>query len=172
MHEIELYPNCSLTPRAAALFYSSIVGISFFVAGSFAYLGLWPVLPFAGLEMLAVGAALAASMRRGQYREVILVDGEHVRISKHGGYAKENVAFPRYWTRIQIRRAPYRGHPSRLMIGSRGKYCEVGAFLTEEERHGLGKRLVRILHGDTHGVSRPLEHSKKTGIGVDEQPED
>lgn len=145
MYEIELHPNCSLTPRAAVLFYSSIVAISLCVAIGFASLGLWPVLPFAGLEMLAVGLALAVSIKQGHCREVICVDEEQVRITKQGGRGDQNVAFPRYWTRIQMRHSAFRGHPSRLLIGSQGKFCEVGAFLTEEERHGLGNRLTRIL---------------------------
>jgi uncharacterized membrane protein len=36
-------------------------------------------------------------------------------------------------------------HPSRLTIESHGRQCELGNFLTEEERRGLALRLQRLI---------------------------
>jgi uncharacterized membrane protein len=36
-------------------------------------------------------------------------------------------------------------HPSRLTIESHGRRCEVGSFLTEQERRGLAQRLTRLI---------------------------
>jgi len=36
-------------------------------------------------------------------------------------------------------------HPSRLVIESHGRACEVGRFLTEEERIGLAGRLRQLV---------------------------
>ena len=52
---IQLSPNCSLTPRGAALFFASICTVSFSIALVMAFKGLWPIFPFAGLEMLLLG---------------------------------------------------------------------------------------------------------------------
>jgi uncharacterized membrane protein len=46
---IQLSPNCSLTPRGAALFFGSICLVSFSIALAMTLKGLWPVFPFAGL---------------------------------------------------------------------------------------------------------------------------
>ena len=52
---IEICPNCSLSVRSAVLFFGSLCFVSFAVAGMLAVQGFWPILPFAGLEMLALG---------------------------------------------------------------------------------------------------------------------
>ncbi len=64
---IQIAPNCSLRPQSAALFFASICAVSFAIAGVLALKGLWPILPFAGLEMLVLGWALKVSMRRRHF---------------------------------------------------------------------------------------------------------
>lgn len=62
---IELVPNCSLTTRQASAFFASLCTVSFTNAGIFVLRGLlWPVLPFAGLEMARLGWALVAESPR------------------------------------------------------------------------------------------------------------
>jgi hypothetical protein len=38
-----------------------------------------------------------------------------------------------------------RSHPSRLTIESMGRVCEVGPFLTEEDKRGLARRLAVLI---------------------------
>ena len=64
-HRIELSPNCSLTPRREHGWFvgSLAVGDLRLVAGFLAATrGLWPVLPFAGLEIGLLAWAVRASM--------------------------------------------------------------------------------------------------------------
>ena len=49
--------NCSASPRQLAGVLVSVVVISFAFGVAFATQGLWMVLPFVGLEVLAVAAA-------------------------------------------------------------------------------------------------------------------
>ena len=58
--------------------------VSLTVAVGFALAGYWPILPFAGLELLALGAALRWSLREGQRRELIRVDEDRVLVRKVG----------------------------------------------------------------------------------------
>ena len=44
-----------------------------------------------------------------------------------------------------MRRPVSRLHPSRLTIESHGRQCELGSFLTDEERYGLALRLQRLI---------------------------
>ena len=60
----ELVPNRSLTLRSAAVFYLSIVVVTFAIAILFAMAGFWPILTVAGIEMAALGAALWWTMRK------------------------------------------------------------------------------------------------------------
>ena len=81
---IELQPNCSLTPRSARAFVGGLALVTFAVAGFFALQGLWPILPFAGLEIGLLWWAVRASLRSGRQRELILITDDSVVVERHG----------------------------------------------------------------------------------------
>jgi uncharacterized membrane protein len=147
-HRIELAPNCSLSPQGARLFVGSLAVVTFAVAGFFALQGLWPVLPFAGIEIGLLAWAVRASMRRGAEREVIVVSEDEVVIERRAPSGSRRTVFPRHWARVTLRGPQPAQHPSRLLIESHGRACEVGRFLTEDERQRLAARL-RSLVGKT-----------------------
>lgn len=140
---IQIAPNCSLRPQSAALFFASICLVSFSIAGALALHGMWPILPFAGLEMLLLGWALRVSLRRRHFSQTILVTDDRIRIETRDGVRVEQIEFTRHWARVTLRRADTRLHPSRLTIESHGRWCEVGGFLNEEERRALAGQLMR-----------------------------
>jgi uncharacterized membrane protein len=140
---IQLSPNCSLTPRGAALFFGSICAVTFSISTVMLAKGLWPVFPFAGLEMLVLGWALRVSLRRRHHSQTITVTDEQVAVETFERSQHERIVFPRHWAQVKLRRADTHLHPSRLTIESHGRWCEVGGFLTEEERRALAGRLMR-----------------------------
>jgi uncharacterized membrane protein len=142
---IDIAPHCSLSVRGAIAFFSSLCIASFAVAGVVALRGFWPVLPFAGLEMALLGWALWTSMRRRHHRETILISESDVQVECVDDRKYVKVVFPRHWAHVKLRRPSSRLHPSRLTIESHGRQCEVGSFLTEEERRGLAARLQRLI---------------------------
>ena len=127
------------------MFYLSIAGISLIIAGICVWRGYWPVLPFTGLELLLLGVVLRISLRRGRYREVIQISDDRVIIDKIGHERHERLEFPRLWARVEVSRPRRPGHPSRLLIGSHGKRCEVGESLVESDRASLGRRLAELI---------------------------
>ncbi|SRR5258708_7758293 len=141
---IRLAPCCSLSPRGALYFYASACATSFGVAGLMALRGWWPVLPFAGLEMLLLGAVLWHSQRRRHHVEVITLTDEQIEIDSQPA-GQQSVVFPRHWAQVKLRRAASPLHPSRLLILSHGRSLEVGSFLTEEQRRDLAERLRRAV---------------------------
>ncbi len=70
-HTFDLAPHCSLSVHGALLFFASVCFTTFGVAGFATWLGYWPVLPFAGAEMLLLGWALKTNMARRFEREHI-----------------------------------------------------------------------------------------------------
>jgi uncharacterized membrane protein len=144
-HRIELAPNCSLTPQGARLFVGSLALVTFSVAGFFALQGFWPVLPFAGLEIGLLAWAVRASMRRGAEREVIVVSEAQVVVERRSPSGSRLSVFPRHWARVTLRDPQLARYPSRLTIESHGRACEVGRFLTEDERRHLAARLERLV---------------------------
>lgn len=151
MHLLELSPNCSLTPRTATLFFCSASALALATAGACTAAGLWPVLPFAGLELLGLGAALVLSLRRGRVRERISIDERDVVVARSNGPHQVEVRFIRAWTRVQLRPAAHASWPSRLLLGSMGRMVEVGAFLTEPDRESLRQRLAELIRAPQAG---------------------
>jgi uncharacterized membrane protein len=140
---IRLVPNCSLTPRGAAWFFGLICLVSFSIATTLALKGLWPVFPFAGLEMLVLGWALIASLRRRHHSQTITVNDDRVAVETRFRRSCEQIEFPRHWAQVKLRRADTHLHPSRLTIESHGRSYEVGSFLTDQEKQALAARLTR-----------------------------
>jgi uncharacterized membrane protein len=142
---IVIAPNCSLSVRGALVFFGGMCSVSFGIAGLLAALGFWPVFPFAGLEMAVLAWGLKASLERRRQRQTITVSERDVLVESRTGSHCVRVVFPRHWARVKLRRPASRLYPSRLVIESHGRQCEVGDFLTEEERRGLAVRLGRLI---------------------------
>jgi uncharacterized membrane protein len=153
---IELAPNCSLTAAAARLFFGCTCLFSLAFAMIFVVRGYWPVLVFWALEMLALGLALRASMRRRHYGQTVLITESRISLVTRSRRGEAKQEFARHWTKVRLRSPRARLHPSRLTIESSGRACEVGSFLTEEERCLLAQRLRGLVGGMNE--SPPLEH--------------
>lgn len=142
---IEIRPNCALGVRGAQLVFLSACIAPLSIAALLALRGFWPVLPFAGLELLVLGWALRDSLERRFCREKVTLTEDAVSIESHRRGQSAHVVFPRHWAQVKLRRPAARLHPSRLVIESHGRQCELGSFLTEEERRGLALRLQRLI---------------------------
>lgn len=140
-------PNASLTPRQACWFMASVSAVGLGIAGAFALLGLWPILPFAGLELGALGWALWLSLRRNRYRERVDFDGERVRIGfgwlEQGAVAE--IDWPRIWTRVELVAGESRNRPNQLRLRHAGQSVQLARCLTDEERERLCRRLKELL---------------------------
>jgi uncharacterized membrane protein len=144
-NSIVICPNCSLSQSGALWFFASVCAVSLGVGLLMTLKGFWPILPFAGLELAVLGWALRRSLARRHHRQTITVSDENVTVESREGHCCVEVMFPRHWAQVKLQRPSSRLHPSRLTIESHGRQCEVGSFLTEEERLGLALRLKRLI---------------------------
>jgi uncharacterized membrane protein len=143
--QIEICPNCSLSVAGARLFFVLACIAPLGIAAFLATRGFWPILPFAGAEVALLGWALSVSLERRFHRQLITVTEADVSVDTCNRRRTEHVVFPRHWAQVKLRRPAARLHPSRLTIESHGRQCELGSFLTEEERRGLALRLQRLI---------------------------
>lgn len=111
--------------------------------------------------------AVARVQRRAATREYIRVDDTSVVVEKVAGESgfffgrpgqpsHAKYAFPRPWTRVELRGGKPAHWPSRLLFCSRGQSVEIGAFLTDGERRGLEDRLATLLADDSLSMRRLL----------------
>lgn len=146
---IELTPRCSLTPSGAQLFVVVVAVPTFGIAAVYALQGMWPVLLCAGLEIAVLAWAVRASLRAGSKRETIAIDEQSITIRRIEPAGEHFLVFPRHGSKVKLHAPSTALHPSRLVLESRGAACEVGRFLTEDERCSLAARLKQLV-GNTN----------------------
>jgi uncharacterized membrane protein len=144
---IVLAPNCSLTVSGARLFFGATCLFSLSFALFFVLQGFWPILFFWALEMLALGVALHASMKRRNYTQTVVITDSQISLVTRSQRGETKQEFARHWAKVRLRSPPRRLGTSRLTIESKGRACEIGSFLTEEDRCLLAERLGRLVGG-------------------------
>ena len=136
-----LSPNCSISWRELVLFYVFTCVVALAIGVFFTLQGLWLVLPFSGLEMLALGFCLYLTSRKVYRREVITLDQQHTRIEKGVRQIDQSWEFETPWIRLIDEPSGTRKRGRRLAIGSHGNYVEVGEFLDNSEKDRLAFQL-------------------------------
>jgi uncharacterized membrane protein len=138
--------NQSLSWRGNKLFIYFMAAITFGIAGVFALQGLWLILPFAGLEILALTLGLYMCSLRGRDQEVVTISDDFVTVEKGRQKPNEAWQFERAWLKLELIKSPLQSHPSKLLIRSKGKETEIGRCLTNDERKSLSDSLAKALH--------------------------
>jgi uncharacterized membrane protein len=134
--------NCSISPQDLLWMLAFLSCVSLGIASAFACLGAWPVLPFAGIEVLALAAAFYLNGRHAaDYERIGLAGGRLVVDASDAGRLRHH-EFDLPWLRLEERRC---GQDLRLLLHSRGSAIEVGRHLDTERRASLAARLRRSI---------------------------
>jgi uncharacterized membrane protein len=143
-------PNHSSTWRNNLLALLAISVPSLGAAIGFALLGAWPILPFAGLELLALGSALYYVNWKLQYRHVITLSEDSVRIDKGFYLPKQTWMFKRHSTGLAVtpERHPWDGPD--LALHDRQERVSLGEFLNRDDSLKLLDLLKREIRVGTH----------------------
>lgn len=140
--DLTIKRNCSISPRNLLCVLALAACVSLGIAAGFALAGAWPILPFAGLEVLALATAFYLNGRHAADYERIALSGDKLLVQASDAGRIELHEFERRWLRIGERRF---GRDLRLLLCSRGSELEIGRHLDTEGRASLGWRLRRSL---------------------------
>lgn len=135
--------NCSLSPRQLAIVFGSLATVSIGIATAFAIGGAWVVLPFACIEVLALGAAFVVYARHAaDYERIVLCRDSLLVESRTGERLLREQCAPA-WTRVE-----YAGTRRELVgLVAAGRRIDVGRFVPESERRDLASQLRVQLQG-------------------------
>jgi uncharacterized membrane protein len=122
--------NCSASPRQFVCFYASLALVSSMIALLWAVWGAWPVLPFTGIELLAVGVAFVVHARHAVDYERIRLFSNRLVIEQVSGARSTQFEFNPRWVRVEQGESPR--DPIRLV--SRGQAVTVGLHLAQYRR--------------------------------------
>ena len=136
-----LTPNLSISWQGLILFYFCTCLVALTVGIFFLLQGLWLILPFSGMEMLALGLALYLTSLKAHQRQVITIEENRVRVEKGARNPDQSWEFDKVWVRVfnEFNTGSNKGR--RLELGSHGIFVEIGEFLNNIEKDELAFEL-------------------------------
>lgn len=143
-------PNHSASWHTNVLVLLAIAIPSLGMAIGFALLGAWPILPFAGLELLTLGCVLYYVNRKLQYRHVITLSKDSVRIDKGFHAPQHSWQFPRQSTGLTIVQEKHPWEGPELTVHDRTQSVTLGEFLNRDDILQLINLLQAEIRIDSH----------------------
>jgi uncharacterized membrane protein len=133
--------NCSVTPGQLGWLYASLCVLSLGIGSVFWWHGARLVLPFAWLELAAVGLAFVLYARHATDGEKIaLREGRLVVELENGGHCERTEFLPH-----QVRIEPQAGDRSLIEVSGQGRSVRVGRYVRPELRAALARELRMAL---------------------------
>jgi uncharacterized membrane protein len=129
--------NCSVSPRQFVLFYASLASVSLAIAASMMWRGAWLVMPFTGIDLLAVGVAFAIYARHAVDYERIRLFPHRLVIESMSAERLTQIEFNPRWVRVEAGATPR--DPIRLV--SRGQTVVIGRHLAQYQRAQFARTL-------------------------------
>jgi len=133
--------NCSFSPKQVGLFYLSIVSFSLLVAGYFLFIGVWMIIIFTSIEILALTIALYVYTRHAlDYEKITIVD-KQLFVERSWGGKIQIDELNTLWTKLHRSGT---GRPS-LTLKSSTKEIPIGFFVVMNEQEQFEKDLEKYL---------------------------
>lgn len=134
-------PNASMSPAMARRCLLAVAVVVLGIATVWAWRGYWLILPFAGLEVLALAAAFYVALRDNRYREVILRDGDDIVVQTGLGRPQTEWRAPLNRAELRCEQPPGATARLRLYLRADGREQELGQCLGPREKQCLARRL-------------------------------
>jgi uncharacterized membrane protein len=142
---IVMCPNMSADWATTKRFLWGISLVSLAVATAFSLAGFWLVLPFAGIEVLSLVTFMYWVSHQCYRQQVIHFHDNHICVENGRHSPQQTWESELFWTRLVIRKPPYRGHPETLLLRNRQEQVEIGEFLNEEDKEKLVAELRKVI---------------------------
>ena len=135
--------NCSISPGGMLRVFALLGLASLCIATGFALAGAWLILPFAGLEVFALGAAFIVNARHATDFERIEVSADRLTLEiAEADRLARYVFHPRV---AKLRLEKDEGYGARVLLRTPGRDVEVGRHLDAEARVEFAAELSKRL---------------------------
>jgi uncharacterized membrane protein len=142
--------NCSITPRQMGTCYLSLCVLSLLIAAGFAWFGAPVVLAFAGLELVALGAAMLVFARHARDGDTLTLAGPTLAVEQSSGGRRRRTEFRAEWVSVE----PSHGQGSLVQLSGQGRQVRVGRFVRPELRPALAQE-IRVALRSVRGAAPP-----------------
>lgn len=149
-----LAPNHSASWQANKILLLVIALMSLSIAGAFAAIGAWLILPFAGLEVIALGGALYRVNLNLNTRQILWFSEDALVIEIGGHRPRKSWRWTRANTAIHV----FEGQRLNVILSHGDTRVTIGEFLTDEDLGQLLRTLKTLgLHTRGHAPDSQLE---------------
>lgn len=125
----------SLDLRLLMFVFGSLAVFSVVIAAGFAMAGAWLIIPFAGVEIAALGTAACMILRRAGDFERLVFSGDRILVEvRERGLARQ-FEFHCGWARLVT------GETGSVALRSHGRTVEIGRYCGAEGRRALALEL-------------------------------
>jgi uncharacterized membrane protein len=146
--EALIVPYRSMSRRGIVLTACALLTLSLAIALRFLLLGAWPVMIFSLLEVPLVTVLLALNLRQARASELIVLDHHAITVtSTDPAGRRQNFSLPAAWLQVSLQAS--RGGSS-VILSSRGRGREIGAFLHEPDKASLFEALQSAMNDVRH----------------------
>lgn len=128
--------NCSMSPAGLAKVFAALAALVLAIGAGFAAAGAWLVLPFAGLEVLLLGAAFVLHARHA---------ADYERIELQSGRLEVEVTEADRVARYQLQNARVSMEEGRVVLRDAKEEIEIGRHIGAEARAELVAELEKTL---------------------------
>jgi uncharacterized membrane protein len=125
-----------MSPAGLAKVFAALAALVLAIGAGFAAAGAWLVLPFAGLEVLLLGAAFVLHARRA---------ADYERIELQSGRLEVEVTEADRVTRYQLQNARVSMEEGRVVLRDAKEEIEIGRHIGAEARAELVAELEKML---------------------------
>lgn len=127
--------------RGNQLFLLGMICLSGLISVGFALIGAWVILPFAGLEMLALGSALYYVSWKLSYQQVIVIYEDSVAIDKGVYKPRKSWLFSREELSLSVQPEEHEWSTPVIQLRHKQSLVEIGEFLNQADC----RRLLALL---------------------------
>lgn len=150
--------NCSMTPRSVLWLFGLLAALCLAIGASFWWLGATLVMPFAWLEVLALGAALVVYARHAADTECVRLERDVLSVQWEWGGRVERVEFRPGTVRIESRA----DGGSLIELSGQGRTVRIGRLVRPEIRRQLADELRREMRSVCQGPEMAVGVGSRT----------
>ena len=133
--------NCSFSPKQVGIFYLSIVSFSLLVALYFLLIGVWMIIIFTCIELIALTVALYVYSKHALDYEKITIVGNRLLVERSWGGKVRIEEFNTVWTKLIHKNDGRRD----LVLATSTKEVPIGYFIVANQQEQFEKDLSSYL---------------------------
>ena len=143
--EIILRPNCSASWDQNRRIIFAVMSVNALFSAGFIAVGAWMVLPFMGLELLAMWLIMSRVFQKLQIQQIVSLSDNTLSIDVGHQQCERRWQWPRQTSCVLVTVLPHPWDPLKISLSHCGEQVIIGGFLNKDDSQQLLNALRKHL---------------------------